>query len=161
VYGFALVQEPRLHSALIRQWRLALAPALCMTAAVFAFAWPEDVLARLPVAYSPAYVALWMLYTFGTWCWLIVILGAASALWHYRPRFLDHALRLVYPFYLLHHVVIVAVAYVVVRRTDALPASPQGGEPRCHIVRHLARAVRAGRAPPAPGRSIVRPSPVD
>jgi hypothetical protein len=120
VYGFVLVVEPRIERAIVGQWRVAIAPALTLSAAFFVFVWPEDVLVRLPVPFSPAYVALWMLYTFGTWCWLIVALGMASAFRSARTGFLVHARRLVYPFYLLHHLVIVAAAYVVVSWTAAL-----------------------------------------
>ena len=121
VYGYVLAAEPALEDAVARQARVALWPALMMSVAMFAWAWPGDVLLRLPPPTSPGFVALWTMYSFGTWCWLVVALGLGRLLRDRRPAALRHALDLVYPFYLLHQPIIVAVAYVVVQWSVSLP----------------------------------------
>jgi peptidoglycan/LPS O-acetylase OafA/YrhL len=52
LWGFAVAAEPGFAAAVDRHWRTALAIAVAGSAALCAWAWPGDVLARLPAARS-------------------------------------------------------------------------------------------------------------
>lgn len=114
VLGFLYVSEPRLEAAIARAWRLALAAAIAISTGLLIWAWPGDVLHRLPAPFTAADLALWTAYSLGAWCWLVVVAGAARRLREARSRMLDHVRELVYPFYILHQLVIVAIAYYLV-----------------------------------------------
>jgi peptidoglycan/LPS O-acetylase OafA/YrhL len=122
VIGFLYVSEPRIEAAIARAWRLALLPAMAATAGLLAWAWPGDVLRRMPAPFTAADLALWTAYSVGAWCWLVVVLGVARHLRTARSRALEHARELVYPFYILHQLVIVAIAYYLVRSPLPLQA---------------------------------------
>jgi peptidoglycan/LPS O-acetylase OafA/YrhL len=124
VVGFALAGEPALREAIDRHWRTALAIAIAASAALAAWAWPGHVLTRLPAPRSPAGALLWGGYAITAWCWLVALRGGAR---HHlagaRTPALVRASTLAYPFYVLHHPVIVAAAVAVVVRRPRLPAA--------------------------------------
>lgn len=122
VFGYLYVAEPRLEAAVGRAWPYALGPAIATAAGLLIWAWPGDILGRLPAPFTAADFALWTAYSLGAWCWLVVVVGAARRLRAARSRLLDHARELVYPFYILHQLVIVTVAYYLVRSALPLPA---------------------------------------
>jgi fucose 4-O-acetylase-like acetyltransferase len=120
VYGFALEAEPRLMRAVDRQWKLALAVAVTISAATFAWAWPGDFTRRWPVPFSLQYLIVWSTYTLGGLSWSLALLGAARAI---RPRAsatIDRARAMLNPFYLLHQTVIVILAFYLI---------PMGAQP--------------------------------
>jgi acyltransferase-like protein len=123
VAGFALEAEPGFRRAVDRHWRTALGAALAISAALLAWAWPGHVLARLPAPRSAAGALLWAGYACGTACWLVALLGGARRHLERRAKGLARASALVYPFYVLHHPIVVAVAFAVVRWRLALPAA--------------------------------------
>ncbi len=121
--GFAYGGEPGFRRAVDRHWRAALAVALLVSAALAAWAWPGHVLGRLPPARSAGGVALWFGYASGAACWLVALLGVARRDHREGSVVLERASEMVYPFYVLHHPIVVAVAYVVVQwRIGAAPA---------------------------------------
>ncbi|BDG02208.1 acyltransferase family protein [Anaeromyxobacter oryzae] len=124
IAGFALAGEPALREAVDRQWRTALSLALASSAALGVWAWPGHVLDRLPAPRSLAGTLLWGGYAAAAWCWLVALRGGARRhLAGARTPALVRTSALVYPFYVLHHPVIVAAAVAVVVRGPRLPAS--------------------------------------
>ncbi len=122
IFGFLLAGEPRVQRAVDRHWRTALALALATSAALCAWAWPGHVLARLPSPRSAGGLLLWSGYAAGAAAWNVALLGAARRHLTRASDALEHASELVYPFYVLHHGIVVAVAFVVVQwRAPLLP----------------------------------------
>jgi peptidoglycan/LPS O-acetylase OafA/YrhL len=115
VCGFVLAGQPDVQRAVERQASRALALALAASAALCAWAWPGDVLARLPSPRSAAGVLLWAVYGCAAWCWVIALLGGARRHLGRRSGGLERASEMVYPFYVLHHGFIVAAAFLVVQ----------------------------------------------
>jgi glucans biosynthesis protein C len=115
VFGFVLEAEPGFRRGVDRHWRAALALAIAVSAGLAAWAWPGELLSRLPAPRSPGGVLLWTAYGAGAWCWLVALLGGARRHLTRPTPALARASELVYPFYILHHPVIVAVGYVVVQ----------------------------------------------
>jgi len=116
VLGFAIGAEPALQRSLDRHWRTALACAALLSASVLAWAWPGHVLDRLPPARSGWALLLWSAYGAAAWCWLVAIVGGARRHLTRGSAVLSRASEMVYPFYVLHHPIVVAIAYAVVRR---------------------------------------------
>lgn len=116
VFGFTVAAEPALQRAIDRHWRTALGCAALFSACVLVWAWPGHVLDRLPPARSLRAALLWSAYGAAAWCWLVAILGLARRHLTRRSEVLSRASEMAYPFYVLHHPVVVAVAYVVVQR---------------------------------------------
>lgn len=114
VFGFMVEGEPAFQRAAARAWRSALALALLTSAALIAWAWPGHVLARLPPPRSAGGVLLSTAYACAAGFWLVALLGGARRHLGRRVEGLDRASELVYPFYVLHHPVIVAAAFVAV-----------------------------------------------
>jgi peptidoglycan/LPS O-acetylase OafA/YrhL len=116
VFGFMLEGDDGFQRALDRHWRTALAIALAGSAALLAWAWPGHVLGRLPSPRSAAGVVLWGGYACTAWCWLVALAGGARRhLTGRRSGTVERASEMVYPFYVLHHPVVVAVAFIVVQ----------------------------------------------
>jgi peptidoglycan/LPS O-acetylase OafA/YrhL len=115
VFGFMLAGEAGFQRALARHWPAALGIALALSAALFAWSWPGAVLARIPSPRSPGGVLLWGGYTACASCWIVACLGAARRFLTRAPPAVERASAMVLPFYVLHHPVIVAVAFIVVR----------------------------------------------
>ncbi len=125
VFGFMVEGEPRLRRAVDRHWRPALGAALVTSTATLAWAWPGDVLARLPDPRSWAGDAFWAGYACSCWCWIVALRGAARRHLARDGILLRRASEMAYPFYVLHHGIIVAVAYFVVQaNARALVAFP-------------------------------------
>jgi len=122
VSGFVLAGEPRVRRAVDRHWRTALVLALAVSAALGAWAWPGQVLSRLPFPRSAAGVLLWGGYACGAAAWLVALLGGARRHLTRTSDALERASEMAYPFYVLHHGVIVAVAFAVVQWSAPLLA---------------------------------------
>lgn len=120
VSGFVFAGDPRIQRAVDRHWRMALALALAVSAGLCAWAWPGHVLSRLPYPRSIAGVLLWGGYACGAASWLVALLGGARRYLTRTSGFLERASEMAYPFYVLHHGVIVAVAFAVVQWNAAL-----------------------------------------
>lgn len=121
VLGFVLAGERRLGEAIDRQWRGALAGVLAGAAMVGVAAWHGLIPSRLPAPFSAGYLAFWSLYAIGAWSWMVVALGAGRRWLRTEGAVVRYARAVGAAFYLLHQPVIVAVAFVVVRRDAPLP----------------------------------------
>lgn len=115
VAGFVLAGEPRVRRAVDRRWRTALALAVALSAALCLWAWPGEVLSRLPSPRSAGGLLLAGGYGVAAAAWLVALIGGTHHLVRGESEALSRASELAYPFYVLHHGVIVAVAFVVVQ----------------------------------------------
>lgn len=123
VCGFMLAGEPGIRRAVNRHAPAALALALAASAGLCAWAWPGNLLDRLPSGRSAAGVLLWSVYACAAWCWLVALLAGARRYLTWRSEALERASEMVYPFYVLHHGIIVAVAFVVVQWNVGIAAA--------------------------------------
>jgi hypothetical protein len=114
VAGYVFAGEPRVRSAVDRHWRAALGLAVGVSAALCAWAWPGDVLTRLPRPGSAGALLLWSAYACAAEAWIVALLGGARRHLARPSGPLERASEMAYPFYVLHHGIIVAVAYAVV-----------------------------------------------
>lgn len=114
VSGYVLAGEPRLMSAVDRQWKLALGSALVFSAGMFAWAWPGDFTKRFPVPFTREYVLVWSTYALGGWAWCVALLGAARSVRWGVSRQIARARDLLNPFYILHQTLIVALAFYLI-----------------------------------------------
>ena len=122
VAGFVFGGEPRVRRAVDDHWRAALVCALVSSAALCSWAWPGNVLARLPPMRSWRGVVLWGAYACGAAAWIVALLGGARRHLARPSDALSRASELVYPFYVLHHGVIVAFAFTFVTSRAPLAA---------------------------------------
>jgi hypothetical protein len=114
ISGYLLVGEPRLMSALDRQWKLVLGVAVAFSAAMFAWSWPGDFTQRFPVPFTGRHVLMWTVYALGGWSWCVALLGATRARGGRPGPFLDRARAFLNPFYILHQTIIVVVAFYLI-----------------------------------------------
>jgi hypothetical protein len=159
VSGFVLAGEPRVRSAVDRHWRAALLLALATSIALCAWAWPGSVRSRIPLPRSIGGLLLWSGYACGAVAWPVALVGWARRHLTRPTPALERASELAYPFYVLHHGIIVAVAFVVVQsRASIVPqflgvaaASLLGTLALCGIVASSgALRVLFGLRPPRP-----------
>ena len=114
VYGFVLAGAPAVRTAIDAHWRGAFVVALAGTAALMTGTWIDAIPARLPPPYSVRYLAFWTLSAWCAWAWMVALLGAARR-WLDRPASLiRRGESSAYVWYVVHHPVIVAIAYVIV-----------------------------------------------
>ncbi len=115
VSGFIFAGEPRIQRAVDRHWRAALVLAIAISVALCSWAWPGDVLSRLPFPRTAGGVLLWGGYSCGAAAWIVALLGGARRHFTRGSATLERASEMAYPFYVLHHGIIVAVAFAVVQ----------------------------------------------
>ena len=106
VAGFVLCTQPRLWQAItnLRKWSLVL--GLLTATVLYAFYWIDwhDLAGKELTLYR-------LLKSFNRWFWMLAILGYAHRHLNFNSAFLRYANPAVYPFYILHQTVIIAIAY--------------------------------------------------
>ena len=147
VSGYLLAGEPRLMSAVDRQWKLALGGALVFSAGMFAWAWPGDFTKRFPMPFTREYVLVWSTYALGGWAWCVALLGAARSVRWGFSRFIAWAHDLLNPFYILHQTLIVALAFYLI------PLLPEPIETYLAFAPDRVRYHRRARRPGHPVRA--------
>jgi glucans biosynthesis protein C len=115
LYGYLLGAHDGIASVVDRQWRLALPPALALSAGLGVWAWPGAVYERIPGGeLTVGYAVFWIAFSLCSWSWLAVFVGASREHLRHEGPFLRWAVPLVYPFYVFHQTVIVIVAFYLV-----------------------------------------------
>jgi glucan biosynthesis protein C len=115
VAGFVAAGERGVQRAIDRHWVAALTLAFAISGALCAWAFPGNVLDRLPAPWSGEGVLLGTAYGCAAGAWILALLGFARRHHARRSAALDRASELAYPFYVLHHGVIIAFAFLVVQ----------------------------------------------
>ncbi|AHM60571.1 acyltransferase family protein [Flammeovirgaceae bacterium 311] len=106
--GFLIVTSPPLQDSIRRLRWHSLALAVVLISILYAIYW---VPARELAGYEePLY---WLLKSGNRWCWILAITGFAMQHLNRRSVHLSTANEMVYPFYILHQTVIVALGFVV------------------------------------------------
>ena len=115
VYGFMLLADKRFTIAIQKQGKIALlvgiASLLTMLIANFAgvlSSWDSI------SSYTPGYVLYQILRSIVAWSWMIYALNFGMHLLNFRNKLIDYTNEAVLPFYVLHHPVIVVVAFYTI-----------------------------------------------
>jgi hypothetical protein len=113
IYGSTLLADPRFEFALQKQWKLILAVSiaslLVMLSASFTGAlngW--DALSD----YSVGYVLYQLLRSIVIWSWMLFVLYFGLRVLNFSNKIIDYANEAILPFYVLHHPVIVTIAFL-------------------------------------------------
>ncbi|GAB2763110.1 acyltransferase family protein [Rhabdobacter roseus] len=109
VSGFILCSQPRFWDTLVK-WRwLTLGLAGVLTTALYVFYWiPGRSIEGLEVTF---YLLLRII---NAWCTLLAIFGLGYRYLRFSNGFLTYANEAVYPFYILHQTIIIALAYPLI-----------------------------------------------
>ena len=110
--GALLVSDPRLVAAVRAQGRRALAWTIG-AGLVFVPLGVSGLIATWEThpAYTPGYLFYQALRSLHTWGWMLLLLNIGVRWLDFEPRWLPHANEAALPFYVLHHPVVVALAF--------------------------------------------------
>jgi glucans biosynthesis protein C len=115
VYGFMLLADTRFTVAIQKQGKLALFVAvICLLIMVIAnFAGVLSAWDNI-TNYTPGYVLYQILRSMTTWSMMIFILYFGMRFLNSRNKVIDYANEAVLPYYVLHHPVIVVIAFYTI-----------------------------------------------
>jgi glucan biosynthesis protein C len=113
VYGYALFYAPGFDRALRRRWKTSLLLGTITISVIFLVLGTGN---APEIGYTPAFMAFAALHGLNTWFWLVVVVGAARTYLGFENRVLRYLRAAVYPMYILHQTVVVAVGFLVVSR---------------------------------------------
>jgi hypothetical protein len=115
VYGFMLLADKRFTIAIQQQGKLALLVAvICLLIMVIANG--AGVLSSWDAltSYTPGYVLYQLLRSMLTWSLMIFILYFGMGVLNAQNKVIDYANEAILPFYVLHHPVIVVIAFYTI-----------------------------------------------
>jgi glucan biosynthesis protein C len=115
VAGFVLWADGRLQQAIKRDGRLFLLVGIASYAVLLPAAARGVVLDWMEIPGTAGFVLFWSAFSLGSWCWSIFLLWRAMCDLDYETRGLRYWRRAAMPFYVLHHPVVVVIAYYVVQ----------------------------------------------
>ena len=118
LYGYVLYAADGPGAAAQRDRRLALVLAI-LAASILVLA--RQTGAVPPAGYEAGYLAWTGLRALNTWFWIVAIIGYARRYLNVPSRALRHANEAVYPFYILHQTVIVAIAFHLIDWEASIP----------------------------------------
>ena len=108
IYGAILMSDKRFTKAVANSWK----PALLLAAGV----WIYNYSGVIDFGQNEILGFLWLyVATFGTWFWLVALLGLGKTFLDKPSKLLSHFSEIAYPYYIWHQTVIVVLAYFVVR----------------------------------------------
>lgn len=118
LFGLTIFLRPNIQKTLVAHCNGFLLSALTATGVLFALSfisYDGNLLVKQAVndQYKP--FGIFALQTLNTWLCVLAILGYAIRVMNFKTRGLVYANEAVYPFYILHQTVIVAVGYYVVQ----------------------------------------------
>lgn len=111
VYGYVVCTDDRLWCVVEHRRRLSLYAALGATAALYAVYWDGLAVLGLSVLRPVAWHGLGVLMG---WFWVLALIGYGKCYLNRPARWLPYANEGLYPFYILHQTVIVAIGVVVI-----------------------------------------------
>jgi peptidoglycan/LPS O-acetylase OafA/YrhL len=124
VAGYMMGADERFVRAAARWWPVLALVAAATSSLLFVHAARGDPVATLPPPCTPSSALFWGLYALCGSCWTLTWFGVARHLTGRGGAVLRRVSDAVFPFYMLHQPVIVAMAYLVARNPGTLPPSP-------------------------------------
>jgi acyltransferase-like protein len=112
VYGFILLADPRFRTAILKQGKIALFVGIVglLTMLVANFAGVLGSWENIS-SYTVGYVLYQTLRSIVTWSWMIFVLYFGMRILNFGNKVIDYTNEAVLPFYVLHHPVIVVIAF--------------------------------------------------
>jgi len=111
VYGYAFFLAPGFDRAVRRRWKASLLLGVGTISVIFLVLGAGD---APEIGYTPAFMAFAALHGLNTWFWLVAVVGAARTYLGFENRVLRYLRDAVYPTYILHQTVVVAIGFLVV-----------------------------------------------
>ncbi len=112
VFGFMVYSSPKIGQAAERHAGVALTMALALSGFILVLYWTGSL---NPWGMHPPVYLFIALRGLGVWCWMIGLIGLGRKLLTFKNRFLPYAREAAYPFYILHHVPVLAIGFFVVQ----------------------------------------------
>jgi len=113
--GYILWADQRLQRALGRDQRLIAVVGIASYAVLLPAAARGVVLDWMEIPGTPGFALFWSAFTLGSWCWSIFLLWRAMCDLDYETPWLRYWRTAAMPLYVLHHPVVVVMAYYVVQ----------------------------------------------
>jgi hypothetical protein len=115
VIGFMLLADPRFTAAILKQGKLALfVGVICLLTLVIANFMGVLTVWENISSYTVGYMLYQILRSLTTWSLMIFILYFGMRCLNFRNKVIDYANEAVLPFYILHHPVIVVIAFYTI-----------------------------------------------
>ncbi len=116
ISGYVVFSDKRFERAIEKHGTVALLiGSVCFSImAVWYFAGDLKSVMDNP-SYSAPFIALQLLASLDTWCWIVFILSLCMKFLDFRNRGLEYANEAVLPFYILHQTVILLIGFYVVQ----------------------------------------------
>jgi len=112
ILGFMLYSSPKIGKATERHAGVALTIGLALSGFILVLYWTGSL---NPWGMRPAVYFVVALRGLCVWCWMIGLIGLGRKLLTHKNRFLSYASEAAYPFYILHHVPVLAIGFFVVQ----------------------------------------------
>ncbi len=110
LYGYLLGRQESFWKMVDRTRYVTLLLGMLAFGTIYFYFWSA--------AYQPSLVGDFLarcLRAFNIWCWLLVCLAFARRYLNFHRPFLGYATEAVYPFYILHQTVLIAIGYYVIQ----------------------------------------------
>jgi peptidoglycan/LPS O-acetylase OafA/YrhL len=115
VYGYILYTDERFAPAVRRDWPLMLAGGLLCTLLIFAGGGIGLVYEWMDSPDTPGFYLYWSVWSIKGWCWTLFMLYIGMRYLDFTNKWLVYGRETIVPFYLLHHPVIIGIAFFVVQ----------------------------------------------
>ena len=115
VYGYILYADDRFVPAVRRDWPLALAGGLLCTLLIFVGGAIGLVYEWIDSPGEPGFYLYWGVWSINSWCWTLFMLYMGMRYLDFTNKWLVYGRETILPFYLLHHPVIIGIAFFVVQ----------------------------------------------
>jgi peptidoglycan/LPS O-acetylase OafA/YrhL len=112
--GYLAASDRRILDAIRRQWKTALALGVMLSAGLLALVWQAQDWPRFGYD-DPRYTLYVTAGALNTWLWVMAWAGFGMAFLNRRTRWLDYAGEVSYPYYILHHTVLIGIGFTVIQ----------------------------------------------
>lgn len=122
VFGYLIASQPALLEGIQRIRKVSLVIAIaCISTMMIVYSLPNRDLISWPAKvgdfepYSAHFYFYMTLKSINLWCWILALTGYALKYLNFSNRFLRYGNEAVYPFYILHQTVMIAIGYYVIQ----------------------------------------------
>jgi surface polysaccharide O-acyltransferase-like enzyme len=115
VYGYVLYADERFAQAVRRDWRLWFVVGVLSTIAILVGSAAGVITEWLDSPGTPEFYLGWSVWGLNSWCWPLFLLYVGMHYLDATNRWLVYGQKTIMPFYLFHHPIIVAIAFIVVQ----------------------------------------------
>jgi len=121
VAGYILISDERFLPAIRRDWRFYLILGIPCTLFFFSMGAGVPVWEWMGSPGTPGFYLSWTLHGINSWCWTMVMLFVGMRYLNFTNQRLQYAREASYPVFVIHHPVIVLIAFYVVQWQVGLP----------------------------------------